>query len=70
VAVPGILLPRSGRTLLIAVSRSGATTETLKACQAFQGQRGELELISCYGDEPLAALGDLNLVLPSGRNAA
>lgn len=59
--------PRSDRILLVAVSRSGATTETLKACQAFKDNgRGALLTISCYGEEPLAALGDLNLVLPSG----
>jgi glutamine---fructose-6-phosphate transaminase (isomerizing) len=59
--------PSTGRILLVAVSRSGATTETLRACQAFrESGRGRLLTISCYGDEPLAALGDLNLVLPSG----
>jgi glutamine---fructose-6-phosphate transaminase (isomerizing) len=59
---------RSGNTLLVAVSRSGETTETLRACQAFQSDRqGDLLTLSCYGDMPLARLGFLNLVLPSGQ---
>ncbi len=52
----------------MAVSRSGETTETLRACQAFlTDKRGELLTLSCYGDMPLAKLGTLNLVFPSGQ---
>ena len=59
--------PQKSRVLLIAVSRSGATTETLRACEAFKASgRGELVTLSCYDDQPLASLGNLNLVLPSG----
>src|SRR5512140_143918 len=55
-------------SLLVAVSRSGETTETLRACEAFQAdKRGELLTLSCYGDMPLAKLGALNLVFPSGQ---
>jgi glucosamine--fructose-6-phosphate aminotransferase (isomerizing) len=66
------LYPRSsyttGKTLLVAVSRSGETTETLQACGAFQkDKRGELLTLSCYGDMPLAKMGRLNIVLPSGQ---
>ena len=58
----------AGRTLLVAVSRSGETTETLRACQAFlEDGRGDLLTLSCYGDMPLAGMGRLNLVLPSGQ---
>jgi glucosamine--fructose-6-phosphate aminotransferase (isomerizing) len=58
----------AGKTLLVAVSRSGETTETLRACQAFQGdKRGNLLTLSCYGDMPLAKMGALNIVLPSGQ---
>jgi len=57
-----------GKTLLVAVSRSGETTETLRACQAFLDDgRGDLLTLSCYGDMPLARMGALNLVLPSGQ---
>jgi len=65
---PQVCYPRHGRVLLIAISRSGETTETLRACQAFtDGHYGELITLSCYGDMPLAKMGDLNLVLPSGQ---
>jgi glucosamine--fructose-6-phosphate aminotransferase (isomerizing) len=65
---PRVCYPRNGRTLLIAISRSGETTETLRACQAFlDNQSGELVTISCYPDMPLAKMGHLNLVLPSGQ---
>ena len=58
----------NAKTLLVAVSRSGETTETLRACQAFQAdKRGELLTLSCYGDMPLARLGTHNIVLPSGQ---
>jgi glucosamine--fructose-6-phosphate aminotransferase (isomerizing) len=66
------LSPRSsysdGKTLLIAVSRSGETSETLRACESFLArERGELVTLSCYGDMPLAKMGSLNIVLPSGQ---
>ncbi len=59
---------RQGKTLLVAVSRSGSTTETVRACEAFKrADRGELVTLSCYPDQPLAQLGTLNLVLTSGQ---
>jgi len=60
--------PNGGRTLLVAVSRSGETTETLRACEAFLAEGGgDLITLSCYDDQPLARMGILNLVLPSGQ---
>ena len=66
------LSPRScyvdGKTLLIAVSRSGETSETLHACEAFLAhEQGDLLTFSCYEAMPLAKLGRLNIVLPSGQ---
>jgi len=59
--------PKNDFTLLVAVSRSGATTETIQACRAFKAsKRGDLVTLSCYPDQVLANLGDLNLVLPAG----
>jgi glucosamine--fructose-6-phosphate aminotransferase (isomerizing) len=56
------------RTLLVAVSRSGATTETLRASEAFQAQaRGDLLTLSCYPDTALAQMGALNLVFPDAQ---
>jgi glucosamine--fructose-6-phosphate aminotransferase (isomerizing) len=58
----------AGKTLLVAVSRSGETTETLRACEAFLTQeRGALLTLSCYGDMPLAKMGAVNIVLSSGQ---
>jgi glucosamine--fructose-6-phosphate aminotransferase (isomerizing) len=65
---PASSYARDGKTLLIAVSRSGSTTETVRACEAFQRDgRGDLVTLSCYPDQPLARLGALNVVLPSGQ---
>lgn len=67
------LSPRSAyspapRTLLVAASRSGETTETIKACQAFQLRAdGDLLTLSGYPDKPLAGLGQLNLVFPAAQ---
>ncbi len=59
---------RVGRKpLLVAVSRSGATTETIRACEAWQAAGGDLLTLSCYPDQPLATMGRLNLVLASGQ---
>jgi glucosamine--fructose-6-phosphate aminotransferase (isomerizing) len=56
------------KSLLVAVSRSGETTETLQACEAFINQhRGPLLTLSCYEEKPLAGLGAVNIVLPSGQ---
>ena len=56
------------KTLLVAVSRSGETTETLRACEAFlKSRRGDLITLSCYGEKPLAQMGALNVVFPSGQ---
>ncbi len=66
------LYPRSsyasGKTLLIAISRSGETAETLEACAAFlDAGIGDLLTLSCYPERPLAGMGKWNLVLPSGQ---
>jgi glucosamine--fructose-6-phosphate aminotransferase (isomerizing) len=60
--------PQDGKCLLIAVSRSGSTTETLKACETFSAQkRGDIFTISCYPEAPLARMGAFNLVFPDSR---
>jgi glucosamine--fructose-6-phosphate aminotransferase (isomerizing) len=59
---------RDGKTLLVAVSRSGETTETVRACETFKrARRGDVVTVSCYPDRPLTQLGALNLLLPSGQ---
>ena len=58
-----------GRTdLLIAVSRSGATEETLQAVKRFRAlTQGKVIAITTNGHQPLAALADLALVLETAR---
>ena len=57
-----------GKSLLVAISRSGETTETLRACASFLDEkRGDLLTLSCYDDKPLAKMGALNIVLSSGQ---
>lgn len=54
-------LPSPG-TLLLAVSRSGTTTETLRAVEKFRSTgEGSVVVITCYPDSPLAAMGDFVL---------
>jgi glutamine---fructose-6-phosphate transaminase (isomerizing) len=58
----------NSKTLLIAISRSGETTETLHACEAFRKHtQGDVLTLSCYPNHTLATLGTLNLVFPSGQ---
>lgn len=62
---PQVVLPPAGASrLLVAISRSGTTTETLKAAQQFKAQRrGELVVISTAG-AALLPLADVPLLLP------
>ncbi len=65
---PAIAYPAQGRALLVAVSRSGETSETLNACETFNDcRRGRLVTLTCYPNSPLAQMGSLSLVLPSGQ---
>lgn len=75
-AVPGgelVLYPASAyaarsRTLLVAVSRSAETSETLQAVKLFrQNQSGDVITIVNYPDRPLATQGDINFVIPAGQ---
>ena len=55
------------KTLLIAVSRSGTTSETLKAVENFRMQKhGDVAAISTYG-ETLSTLADVGSVIPQGQ---
>jgi glutamine---fructose-6-phosphate transaminase (isomerizing) len=51
--------------LLIAISRSGETSETLHACEIFRTQnRGSIVTLVCKPDSPLMEVGDINLRFP------
>lgn len=56
------------KALLVAVSRSGETTETIKAVQAFKANnRGTVLTLVCYPQSALAKLGDVNIILEAGQ---
>ena len=56
------------KTLLVAVSRSGTTTETVRAVESFKRHaNGRVVTLTCYPQSVLARLGDLNLVFKSGQ---
>jgi glucosamine--fructose-6-phosphate aminotransferase (isomerizing) len=55
------------RYLLVAISRSGTTTETVKAVEKFKSEkRGDVVVISNY-DEVLSQLADVNIVIDKGQ---
>lgn len=55
------------RILLVAVSRSGTTTETRRAVERFKTEGvGHVIVVSNY-DEMLSSLGDVNIVIPTGQ---
>ena len=54
--------------LLVAVSRSGATTETLRAVKVFQAAgHGSVITITCQPGNELSRLGQLNLFIPEAQ---
>jgi len=54
--------------LMVAISRSGTTSETLAAVKRFQqAGGGPVVVITNYGESPLAKLGDLTIVIPAGQ---
>ncbi len=60
--------PLTGETLLVAVSRSGSTSETVRAVQQFRQLRaGPVIVVTNYGDQPLAGLADVALVIQRGQ---
>jgi len=80
VGIPAIALPSSElwysgelwlkpfkKTLLIAISRSGQTTETLQALNLFlKFQKRDALAITCYQDSPLARMVPLSITTTAG----
>ncbi len=61
-------LPARGRVLLVAFSRSGETTEVIRAVETFRAAgRGPVATFTSYPDRPLNRLGDYHLTLPAGQ---
>ncbi len=66
---PQTVVPQTSslRTLLVAVSRSGTTTETVKAVEKFKAEkRGDVIVISNY-NEVLSTYSDINIAIPKGQ---
>ena len=58
----------NGKTLLVAVSRSGSTSETVRAVEQFKKEkRGPVIVITNYGDQPLASLADVPVIIEKGQ---
>ena len=54
--------------LLVAISRSGTTTETILAARKFkQAGRGPVIVVTNYENTPLAQLGDIAITIPAGQ---
>lgn len=65
---PEVVYQPGKRTLLIALSRSGETTETLRAGEVFKaGVEGDFVTLSCYPNKVLSQMGTLNLVFPEAQ---
>lgn len=62
-------LPRlPGRALLVASSRSGETTETIRACDSFRRSgRGDVLYIGCYPGRALEAVSNFTLIFPEAQ---
>jgi glucosamine--fructose-6-phosphate aminotransferase (isomerizing) len=57
--------------ILIAISRSGTTSETLAAVKRFRETNGgPVVAITNYGDSPLAKMGDLTIAIPAGQEVS
>jgi glutamine---fructose-6-phosphate transaminase (isomerizing) len=64
---PQIVVPAARLCLLVAISRSGTTTETVKAVEKFQASKsGDVLVISNY-DEILSKMVECSIVIPRGQ---
>lgn len=64
---PAATLPRGGDPLLLVASRSGETTETIRAAEAFSGRfPGRTVVIGCRPGSTLDAMADVSIAIPEG----
>lgn len=65
---PQMLAVDVRETLLVAVSRSGATTESVRAVESFRQAGGRAAItVGCYPDEALPQACDLTVAIPKGQ---
>ena len=61
------LLPADARPLIIALSRSGDTSETIMAVEKLARRGCPALTVSCYDETPLSAASELTLAIPAGQ---
>jgi len=65
---PKTWIPAGKKTLLVAVSRSGGTSETLEAVKVFKREfNSETVGVTCYPDSELARMVDFTISVPAGQ---
>ena len=65
---PDSFLVKGSPTLLVAISRSGETTETIQAVQAFKERYGgDVLAVSCYKNSRLVSECDISLIAREGK---
>lgn len=68
---PTSVYKKDARNLLITISRSAETSETIEAIKEYQNKfNGKSITVSTCADKPLASLGTLNFVIPGGQEAS
>jgi len=68
---PDSVYAANKRTLMVVLSRSATTSETLQAVEQFKAQgRGEVVIISCYGDKPMNTYAAVNIVAEAGQEVS
>lgn len=65
---PDAVYTKDSTPLLVTISRSAETTETVQAAQAFKNKYGDhIVTIANYGDRPLNKFATLELIAPAGQ---
>lgn len=68
ILIPELVFAPQSNTLLIAISRSGETTETLKAVEIYQEKtKNPVLAITCYEESQLAQMADVVISIPSAK---
>jgi glucosamine--fructose-6-phosphate aminotransferase (isomerizing) len=65
---PGTAYQKAASHILVAISRSGTTSETIAAVKRFrEASRGRVVVITNYEKTPLAEMGDVVIAIPAGK---
>jgi len=68
---PGLAYEEGRANILVAISRSGTTSETIAAVQRFrEAARGPVIVITNYFETPLGKLGDISITIPAGQEVS